>query len=40
MEEDLKIIKVEYLSNHWSVFLQILNISFIILIIYELLGGH
>ena len=33
MEEDLKIIKVEYLSNHWSVFLQILNLSFIILII-------
>ena len=27
MEEDLKIFKVEYLSNHWSDFPQILNIS-------------
>ena len=27
MEEDLKISKVEYLSNHWSDFPQILNIS-------------
>ena len=25
MEEDLKILKVEYLSNHWSDLLQILN---------------
>ena len=27
MEEDLKILKVEYLSNHWSDFPQILNLS-------------
>ena len=27
MEEDLKILKVEYLSNHWSDFTQILNLS-------------
>ena len=27
MEEDLKIFKVEYLSNHWSDFPQILNLS-------------
>ena len=26
MEDDLKIIKVEYLSNHWSDLLQILNL--------------
>ena len=27
MEDDLKILKVEYLSIHWSDFLQILNLS-------------
>ena len=27
MEDDLKILKVEYLSNHWSEFTQILNLS-------------
>ncbi len=27
MEEDLKIFKVEHLSNHWSDFPQILNCS-------------
>ena len=27
MEEDIKILKVEYLSNHWSDFAQILNLS-------------
>ena len=27
MEEDLKILKVEYLSNHWSDFPQILDLS-------------
>ena len=27
MEEDLKILKVEYLSNHWSDFPQISNLS-------------
>ena len=27
MEEDLKIMKVEYLSNHWSDFPQILNLT-------------
>jgi hypothetical protein len=27
MEDDLKILKVEYLSNHWSDFPQILNLS-------------
>ena len=27
MEEDLKIIKVEYLSNHWLVFAQVLYLS-------------
>ena len=27
MEDDLKILEVEYLSNHWSDFLQILNLS-------------
>jgi hypothetical protein len=27
MEEDLKILKVEYLSNHWSDRPQILNLS-------------
>ena len=27
MEEDLKIFKVEFLSNHWSDFTQILNLS-------------
>ena len=27
MEEDLKILKVEFLSNHWSDFTQILNLS-------------
>ena len=27
MEEDLKIFKVEYLSNHWTDFTQILNLS-------------
>ena len=27
MEEDLKILKVVYLSNHWSDFPQILNLS-------------
>ena len=27
MEDDLKILKVEYLSNHWSVFPQILNLG-------------
>ena len=27
MEDDLKILKVEYLSNHLSDFLQILNLS-------------
>ena len=27
MEDDLKILKVEYLSNHWSDFPQISNIS-------------
>ena len=26
MEDDLKILKVEYLSNHWSDFSQILNL--------------
>ena len=34
MEEDLKIIKVEGLSSRWSDLLQILNLSFIILIIW------
>ncbi len=27
MEEDLKILKVEYLSNYWSDFPQISNLS-------------
>ena len=27
MEEDLKILKVQYLSNHWMDFPQILNLS-------------
>ena len=27
MEDDLKILKVEYLSNHWLDFPQILNLS-------------
>ena len=27
MEDDLKILKVEYLSNHWSDFTQISNLS-------------
>ena len=27
MEEDLKILKVEYLSNHWLDFPQILNLG-------------
>ena len=27
MEDDLKILKNEYISNHWSDFCQILNIS-------------
>ena len=27
MEEDLKIFKVDYLSNHWTDFTQILNLS-------------
>ena len=27
MEEDLKIIKIEYLSNHWSDIPQIFNLS-------------
>ena len=27
MEEDLKILKVEYFSNHWSDFPQILDLS-------------
>ena len=27
MEEDLKKLKIEYLSNHWSDFPQILNLS-------------
>ena len=27
MEEDFKILKVKYLSNHWSEFPQILNLS-------------
>ena len=27
MEDDLNIIKVEYLSNHWSDFPQILKLS-------------
>ena len=27
MEDDLKILKVEYLVNHWSDFPQILNLS-------------
>ena len=27
MEDDLKILKVEYLSNHWSDLSQILNLS-------------
>ena len=27
MEDDLKILKVEYVSNHWSDFPQILNFS-------------
>ena len=27
MEDDLKILKVEYLSNHWSDLPQILNLS-------------
>ena len=27
MEDDLKILKVEYLSNQWSDFHQILNLS-------------
>ena len=27
MEDDLKILKVEYLNNHWSDFPQILNLS-------------
>ena len=27
MEENLKILKVKYLSNHWSNFPQILNLS-------------
>ena len=27
MEDDLKILKVEYLSNHWSDFPQIWNLS-------------
>jgi hypothetical protein len=28
MEDDLKILKVEYLSNHWSDLLQISNLSY------------
>ena len=27
MEDDLRILKVEYLSKHWSDFPQILNVS-------------
>ena len=27
MEDDLKILNVEYLSNHWSDLIQVLNIS-------------
>ena len=27
MEDDLKILKVEFLSNHWSDFPQILDLS-------------
>jgi hypothetical protein len=27
MEDDLKILNVEYLSNHWSDLIQILNLS-------------
>ena len=27
MEDDLKILKLEYRSNHWSDFPQILNLS-------------
>ena len=27
MEEDLKMLKVEYLNNHWLEFSQILNLS-------------
>ena len=27
MEDNLKILKVEYLSNHWSEFPQIFNLS-------------
>ena len=27
MEDDLKILKVDYLSNHWSDLPQILNLS-------------
>ena len=34
MEDDLKLWKVEYLSNHWSDFLQILNH-----VTFEILGG-
>ena len=29
MEDDLKILKVEYLSNHWLDFPQILNLSLV-----------
>jgi hypothetical protein len=28
MEDDLKILKVEYLSNHWSDIILILNLSY------------
>jgi hypothetical protein len=27
MEDNLKILNVEYLSNHWSYIIQILNLS-------------
>jgi predicted translin family RNA/ssDNA-binding protein len=29
MEDDLKILKIEYLSNHWSDLIQILNLSYV-----------
>ena len=35
MEDDLKVLKVEYLSNHWSDLPQILNY-----VTYEFLGGN
>ena len=28
MEEDLKILKLEYLNNHWSDVIQIWNLNF------------